>query len=144
MASSREELVPEDRLTRAWSVIADRVSGLGGAIPDVYIQGGGTQNVNGEEVKTHPVAVFAIAEANPRHVGMLQISTTHMLLSGWHEMETEAAHLVSQGFDPLQWCLLQAAKGHLHTMNGLRQMNHAVTRINAKGETEVTYPTGQN
>lgn len=140
--ATREELVPEERLVRAWEVVTSRVSGLEGAIPDVYVQGSETQLVDGREVKTHPVAVFAIAEANPRHVGMLQVSTTHMLLSGWHEMETEAAHMVSRGFDPLQWCLLQSAKGHLQTMGNLRDMNHAVTRINAKGETEKTYPNG--
>lgn len=140
--ASREQLVPEDRLTRAWEVITSRVPGLDGAVPDAYIQGAETKVVDGREEKTKPVAVFAVVEANPRHVGMLQVSTTHMLLSGWHEMEKEAQHLVSKGFDPLAWCLLQAAKGHLHTMTNLRQMSHPVTRINEKGEVETTYPTG--
>jgi hypothetical protein len=130
---SRESLVDENRLSRAWEVVTSRVSGLDGAVPDAYIQ---------REEGKHPIAVFHVAEANPRHFGTLQVSAVHMILEGWREMEKETEHYVSQGFDPLQWCLLQAAKGHLHTMNNLRQMSHGVTRINERGELETTYPTG--
>lgn len=139
---SRDELVDEARLARAWEVVTSRVPGLDSAVPDAYIQGSEVKVVDGREQKTHPVAVFSVTEPNPRHVATLQVSTVHMLLSGWREMEEEASRMVVQGFDPLQWCLLQAAKGHLHTMNNLRQMSHPVTRINERGELETTYPTG--
>lgn len=140
---TREPLVTEERLARAWEVITSRVPGrLDLAVPDAYVQPSLEKEVDGKMTKTIPVAVFTVAEPNPRYVGTLQVSAVHMPLSGWVEMEQEARHFVAKGFDPLAWCLMMAAKGHLHTMDNLRAMTHAVTRINERGERETTYPTG--
>lgn len=140
--SNREPLVDEERLSRAWEVITSRVPGLELAVPDAYIQAPETKTIDGKKVRTVAVAVFAVAEPNPRHHAHLQISAVHLPLEGWRTMEAEAAHYVSKGFDPLTWCLMQACRGHLHTMNNIRAMSHPVTRINEKGELEQTYPTG--
>jgi hypothetical protein len=125
-------------------MILARVPGrLDSAIPDAWIQPASEKKVHdGKVVRTKAVAVFAVIEPNPRFVGHLQVSVTHMALDGWRDMEKEAAHYVAKGFDPLAWCLMQAAKGHLHTMANIRSMSHPVTRINEKGETENIYPTG--
>lgn len=150
MTSTREPLVSEDRLSRAWEVITSRVPGLlDAAAPDAYVQPSTLKTLaDGRQVHTNEIAVFAIAEPNPRYLDRfgdpshLQISVTHMPLAGWQEMERDAQHYVAKGFDPLVWCLFQAVKGHLQVMDNIRAMSHPVTRVNERGETELSYPTG--
>ena len=139
-----EPLVEEDRLSRAWEVITSRVPGrFDAAVPDAYIQPAGEFEKDGKTVKTPDTAVFAVAEPNPRHVGHLQVSVVHFPLSSWRAMEAEAKHFVSAGFDPLTWCLFQAAKGHLQAMDNIRAMSHPVVRIDEFGKERLEYPTGQ-
>ena len=144
MTSTREPLVNEDRLSRAWEVITSRVPGqLDDAVPDAYVQPASDfQNQDGKIIRTKPVAVFAVAEPNPRHIAHLQVSLTHMPLEGWQELERDAKHFVSKDFDPLQWCLLQAAMGHMRVMSNIRSMSHPVEHIDEHGKKQLTYPTG--
>lgn len=135
-----EDLVSEDRLARAWEYLLMRAPGalhvpvdaVFDAVPATWIQ----PVIPGRT--TMEVAVFAVAEPNPRFDGIMEVSSAHMPLEGWRQMETEAAiqHPFGNDIekDPLVWCLFQALKGHVGKMQNLRAMSHPVTRIDEFGQ----------
>lgn len=138
-----EDLVEDERLARAWEYILMRAPGLlrvprdrlFDAVPSAWIQP--------PKDNQKAVACFAFAENNPRFEGFMQVSTVHMDLEGWRDLQTQAAiqHPFGNDIsrDPLVWVMFQALKGHLHTMANLRAMSHPVTRIDPHGQHQIVH-----
>lgn len=136
MPEGHEPLVSEERLERAWETILARYPGaLDLAVPDAYIQPSGVYEVEGKPTHLPAVAVFTVAEPNPRYPGTLQVSVAHQTMEGWEEMQREVAEsTLANKVDPVTWILAQVAKGHLKIMQSIRDMLTPVTHVDPFGE----------